>query len=266
MPEPDILYGKPASVLITGASSGIGAALAQHLAEHGGRLALIARREDRLQEVARRVAARGATPCVVPADVTDAEAVRLALERVAAEQGPVDVAFLNAGVADLMVLPRFDVARMRRLFEVNLFGVLNCLEMLLPDMISRGRGVIAVTSSLAAVRSLPGNGAYAASKAALSILLDNLRADGRRFGLQVSIIEPGYVKSELTARVKSPMPFMMEADDAARLIAQGVADGRSLIRFPTPMTAAAQVLRHLPAPLYDRVFARMLGLRKPADG
>jgi len=262
MPLPDTVFGRNTSTIITGASSGIGAAVAEEIAGHGGRVALVARRQDRLEQVAERVRARGGTPLVVAADVTDVEQVRAARERIVAEQGPVDVALLNAGFSDMFYIHRFETERAWRLFEVNVRGVITWLDVLLPDMISRGRGIIAATSSLAAHRGLPGNGCYGATKAAVSTLLDSLRVEAVRRGLQITIIEPGFVKSELTEGARVPMPFLMETADAARAIVEGVAEGKSVIRFPWQMAALVRVLENLPPALYDRVGGKMIIKRK----
>lgn len=264
MLSPETLYGPQSSVLITGASSGIGAALAEHLAQYGGKLALVARRADRLEEVAASVRKLGATALTVGADVTDPAEVQAAAGQITAAHGPIDVAFLNAGTSDFVLLPRFDAARLRRLFEVNVFGVIHWLEALLPDMISRGSGIIAGTSSLAAGRGIPGQAGYAASKAAVSMLLDGLRVEARQFGVQITIVEPGFVKSEMTANATIPMPFIMETVQAAGLIASGVAEGRARVRFPWQIAAAMQVFRHLPAPLYDKLGDSILKKRRAA--
>jgi len=261
MPSPGSVFGANASILITGTSSGIGATLAERLGRLGGRLALVARREDRLQQVAERVREAGGSALAIAADVTDPRQVTQAHDRVVAEQGPVDAAFLNAGTSDFISLHRFDAARFRRQFEVNVFGVLHWLEAMLPAMISRGRGIIAGTSSLAAARGIPGNPGYGATKAALSSLLDCIRPEAGQYGIQVTVIEPGFIRTEMTADNRFPMPFLMDSDAAARIIIDGVADGRSMIRFPWPTAAAVQVLRHLPDVLYDRLGRSML--RKP---
>jgi short-subunit dehydrogenase len=251
---PESIYGKDASILITGASSGIGAALAELLAGYGGKLALVARRVERLEEVADRVRARGAEPRVVPCDVTDRGAVREAHERILVDQGPVEVAFLNAGIGDHSKLTGFDAQRLVRMFEVNVFGVLYWMEAILPDMISRGRGTLVPTSSLAAARGMPGAAGYAATKAAVSSLFEGYRAEARRHGLQVTVVEPGFVRTEIKRKAKK-LPFLVDAEPTAQIIAEGVAEGRSLIRFPWQTAAAMQLLRHLPDSLFDRVMA-----------
>lgn len=257
----DAVYGKQASILITGASSGIGAELAEQLAGYGGAIALVARREERLAAVADRVKQLGGRPLVLGLDVTDLAAVKRAHAELVRAQGPVTVAFLNAGAGDVVPLHRFDAGRVQRLFEINIAGVANWMELLLPDMISRGQGILAGTSSLAAARGIPGGAAYAASKAALTSLLDGYRAEAMGHGVQISIIEPGFVKSEMTDKNKFPMPFMIETRQAAQVIAEGVADGRAFIRFPWQMSAVMSVLSHLPASIYDLLGAKML--RKP---
>jgi short-subunit dehydrogenase len=253
--SPDRLYGPKSSLLITGASSGIGASLAVRLARHGGHIALLARRRERLDEVAARVRAEGGEPLVVLADVVDRDSVARAYREVVSAQGPVDVAFLNAGVGDATRLAKFDARRVREVFEVNVFGVANWLEALLPDLIARGRGVIAVTSSLVASIGLPGSSVYAASKAAVSTMLESLRIEATRAGLQLTIVEPGFVKSEMTEKNRFKMPFLMEADEAARIIADEVADGSPLVRFPWPMKLAVKLMSELPPALFDRVGA-----------
>lgn len=263
MPLPETIYGEPASIMITGASSGIGAALAAHLGRYHGRLALLARRADELQRVAERVhAAGGERVLAVSCDVTDPEAVRQAHATIVAAQGPIDVAFLNAGRGDFTSLARFDAQRLRRLFEVNVFGVAHWLEALLPEMAGRGRGIIAVTSSLSAAVGVPGAGGYAASKAAISSLCESLRGEARGHGVQLTTIEPGFVRTPMSE--KNPvMPFLMEPEEAARIIADEVAEGRRVVRFPWQMAAAMQLFSHLPTSLFDRVALSMVKKQRP---
>jgi len=253
MPSPARLYGPDTSILITGASSGVGAALAVRLARHGGRLALTARRAERLEAVAEEVRRKGGRPLILEGDVRDLERTRELAARVASEQGPVDVAFLNAGLGGPTALTRFSAEKVRYMFEVNVFGVVNWLEPLLPDMISRGKGVLAVTSSLAAVRGIPTGGAYSASKAAVSTLMESLRAEARSHGIQVSIIEPGFFKSELTEKNNFPMPFLLETEDAARMMEREVAAGRERIRFPWQFARLIEAVHQMPDPAFDLI-------------
>jgi short-subunit dehydrogenase len=261
MPLPETLYGESASILITGASSGIGAALAEHLGRYGGKIALVARREQELREVAERVRAAGGRALPLAGDVTDAASVARTHEEILSAQGPVDVAFLNAGMGDVTSVTHFKADRVKRLFEVNVFGVVHWLEVLFPSMVGRGRGIIAGTSSLAAARGVPGTGAYAASKAALSSLLESLRVEAQQHGVQIVTVEPGFVRSPMTDRNTFPMPFLMEAAEAARVVAEGVAEGQRVIRFPWQMAALIQMYSHLPRSLFDRVGASMIPKR-----
>ena len=257
MPLPQSVYGKETSILITGASSGIGAALAVHLAQYGGKIALVARRREQLDEVAEQVRGAGARPLVVTGDVTDGDEVTRNHQQILEEQGPAQVAFLNAGVGYPTPLTRFDMARVRKLFEINVIGVTNWLAALLPDMVSADRGVIAVVSSLAAARGLPGSGCYSASKAAVSTLMESLRIEARGTGVQLSTIEPGFIKSELTAKNRFPMPFLMDTEPAARLMADEVAAGAEVIRFPWQMAMMLRSMRAMPDALYGVVGAQM---------
>lgn len=258
MAEPRLLYGSSQSILITGASSGIGAALAERLAAFGGQIALFARRADRLEEVAGRVAAAGARPLVLTGDVTDPESVRTSYARLVEAQGPVDVAFLNAGVGDSFRLDKFDAARVRKTFEVNVFGVVHWLEHLLPSMLERRTGTLVGISSLASHRGGPMSGPYSASKAAVSVLLESIRLEARSKGISVCIVEPGFIRSEMTDKNKFKMPFMVETEDAAQAIIDAAAEGQPMLRFPWQMAAAVKVLKSLPIGLYDRIAGRMV--------
>ncbi|MBW2732868.1 MAG: SDR family NAD(P)-dependent oxidoreductase [Deltaproteobacteria bacterium] len=247
------LYGPDSSILITGASSGIGAALAVEVARYGGRIALFARREERLHDVAERVAAAGAESLVLAGDVRDPAQVKEAYERMVREHGAPRVAFLNAGVGDSFAIGDFKAHRVRRIFEVNIMGVAHWLEHLLPPMLKKGRGFLVGISSLAAHRGGPMAGAYSASKAALSNLLESLRVEAGPAGVSISTVEPGFVRSELTDKNKFSMPFLMETDVAAALIVDQVAEGRTMIRFPWQMAAFVKLMKHLPMSVYDRM-------------
>jgi short-subunit dehydrogenase len=252
------LYGREASILITGASSGIGAAIAVQLARHGGRIALFARRRERLQQVAREVSRAGAEPLVLVGDTRDRQQVAEAHAQLIQAQGPANVAFLNAGVGDGFTLDEFSAARLKQVFDVNVIGVANWLEHLIGPMLQRKRGTIVGISSLAASRGAPGASAYSASKAALSTLLEALRVEGRLHGLTVCTVEPGFVRSEITAKNAFPMPFLMDTSAAAAQICRAVAKGSPMIRLPWQMAALTRVVRTLPNFAYDRLGQRLL--------
>ena len=257
MPLPQSVYGKETSILITGASSGIGAALAVHLAQYGGKIALVARRQEKLDALAEQVSAAGAQPLALVGDVTNPDDVARHHEQLVQQQGAADVAFLNAGIGEPASLTRFDGAKVRRLLEVNIIGVTNWLAALLPEMVQRDRGILAAVSSLAAGRGLPGSGPYSASKAAVSTLMEALRIEARDTGIQISTIEPGFIRSEMTARNRFPMPFLMDTDPAVRLMADEVAGGAEVIRFPWQMAMLLGTLKHMPDAVYHLVGARM---------
>jgi short-subunit dehydrogenase len=166
------------NVLVTGASSGIGAAIAEQLGLYGANVALLARRREELEQVARRVEQAGGRALVLVGDTTELEDVRRAHQQMCEQLGAVGTAVLNAGIGRTFPLRRFTAQRVRQIFEVNLMGVVNWLEVLLPPMLEAQTGTIVGMSSLAAHISSPFSGAYSASKAALSNLFGSLRIEG----------------------------------------------------------------------------------------
>ncbi len=252
------------NVLVTGASSGIGAAIAEHLAAPGVRIALFARRKEKLDQVAQRLSAKGAETLSVEGDVCDLAAVQAAHAQIEAKWQRVDAAFLNAGRGTYVPIERFDAAEVRRIFEVNVLGIAHWLHCLLPPMLAAGRGTLVGISSLAANRGMAGgSGAYSASKAAVTNLMEAVRVEARDYGVKVCTVEPGFVKSEMTAPNKFSMPFLMETADAAQIICDGAARGKAMIRFPGPMAAGMALLRWMPNAIYDRLANRVMGADAP---
>lgn len=247
----------PAAILITGASSGLGAALASGYASPGTRLVLLGRDASRLESVAETVRARGAIAEITAVDVTDRAAMAAAVTA-ADEAGPLDLVIANAGVAPGGAEGADAVAKGRRILAVNLDGVLNTVDPIRPRMAARGAGQIALMSSLAGFRGFPGMGPYAASKAAVRIYGEALRVELRPRGVRVSVICPGFVRTPMTDGARFPMPMLMEVEDAAAVIRRGLARGRPLIAFPWPVNAGTRVMAALPAAWADALIRRIM--------
>src|SRR5213083_2776536 len=199
-------------VLVTGASSGIGRGLAVELARRGAAVGLLARRGEVLNEIVNEIDAAGGRALALPADVTDATAVRSAADELSAKLGPIDVLFANAGVGATTHANDLDAKQVASLFDVNIIGVVNSVTAVIPGMVERGRGQLVAISSLAAYRGLPKSAAYCASKAAVSSFFESLRLDLHGSGVEVTIVHPGFIKTPLTAGRQSQMPFLMELD------------------------------------------------------
>ncbi|QDV37951.1 SDR family NAD(P)-dependent oxidoreductase [Tautonia plasticadhaerens] len=245
------------SAIVTGASSGLGAAMARELAARGARVGLTARRPVLLEEVAGSIRESGGIAEVEPADAADPEGTRRAVARLDARIGPVDLLIANAGMGLGTPAVGFSADAVETLLKVNVVGAAAAIEAVLPGMIARGRGHLVGISSLASFRGLPGSGGYGASKAALSTLLESLRPDLRVRGVRVTIVHPGFVHTPMTEHAPHPRPWLLDADQAARIILDGVSRGRRQVDFPWPMVALLRLVRALPGPVYDRLVARV---------
>lgn len=240
---------------ITGASSGIGYELALELARQGYVLALTARRETLLDELAEKVKSIGTDALSITCDVSDQQQVRKAIEETVVHFKRIDLAILSAGISEPTVAEDFSAADFEKLVRTNLLGVSYCLEELVQIMVRQRNGVIAAISSLAADRGVPGSAGYCATKAALSSLFEGMRVDLKRFGVGLVTIEPGYVRTPMTAGFGN-MPLVMEADASARLILRRIESGDRVIRFPLPASILMKLMRVLPVTLFDLIVAR----------
>lgn len=238
------------------------------LARRGWRLALTGRRADALQKTARLVSEAGGEPLVLIGSVTDMDEVRAHHAAVKAAWGGVDWAVLNAGVSESMDSKAFSADLVAWTFDTNLLGVCRWLELLIPDMVAQGSGVIAGISSLAAFRGLPQSGPYSASKAALNSLLESVRVDLYHTGVEVVTVCPGFVKSEMTDRhEEGSMPFLMETEDGAAAIVAGIDARRRVVHFPWPLSYPMKYLvPALPDLVYDLIASRMGYLRRKRTG
>ena len=252
-------------VFLTGASSGIGSALALLLAADGDRLVLTARRVEPLEELVGRIREAGGEAMAIAMDVTDRDAVMDAVVKAQAHFGPIDILIANAGIGDPTPGDAFDALRFERIVRTNLLGAAYCVEAVAPCMVERRTGQIVGIASLAAYRGLPGAAAYCASKAGLMEMLQSLRIDLKPYGIKVTTICPGFVKTPLTDRNDFKMPFLLELDDGARRIYRGVRSGGSEISFPFPLAPVARLARFLPNWMYDRVVAGQRSIKRPTD-
>lgn len=239
-------------VVITGASSGLGWAMAEELARRGCRLGLIARRRELLDQLADKLRATGAIAEVAAADVTNREELLKAFGTLRTKLGPVDVLIANAGVVLDSSPDVPDFPKQLDLFRVNLFGVVIAIEAVLPEMLQRRKGHIAAVSSQAAFKGLPGAGAYCASKAAVNTYLEALRIQVRKRGIKVTTLCPGFVRTPMVEGQPHPMPFIWEPDRAARKMIDAIERGKKVCRFPLPITMLLTLARWLP----DRIIAR----------
>jgi short-subunit dehydrogenase len=240
--------------VVTGASSGIGWALAMALAREGARVGLVARRREALEQLAAEIGQAGGTAAAAPADVGERQAVVAAIHDLAARLGPVDLLVANAGVGAPTRLEPFNVADMEKMFRVNMLGVIYAVEAVLPEMLRRGRGHLAAVSSLAAYKGLPGESAYCGSKAAVNAFMEGLRIQLRGKGVAVTTICPGFVHTPMTSVNEFHMPFAMSADEAARRIVGGLRRRVKVFNFPWQTTLMMKLTRWLP----DWVMARAM--------
>lgn len=239
--------------LITGASTGIGADLARELARRGHAVGLVARRAELLEALAEEIRGTGGRAAWAAADVTDANQLAEAAAKITGELGPIDLLVANAGTGQFAKASTTPLDIWMKVFRLNVDGVIYSVAAVLPGMVERKRGHLAVVSSVASVRGLPGNGAYSASKAAVTTFFEALRNDLRSSGIAVTAIHPGFIRTPLTSKNRFKMPFLMEPERAASIIADGLERRRSDITFPWQMAIVMFVARRLPDWLFDRI-------------
>lgn len=239
------------NVLITGGSSGIGAALGKHVADRGARVGLIARREDALAKVAESIVSTEGQVSTAHADVTDADALQRAVQQLEADLGPTDVMIANAGTHGYTPGDAFSASDFARVHATNVQGSANAFEAVLPGMVARGFGHIAAVASIAGMVGLPGVGAYSSSKAALITLMQSLRTDLHRQGIRVTCLCPGFVDTPfLASHDRRVLKFVLSAEEAAAIMAKAIAQGKARKHFPWPTWLTARIASALPDRLY----------------
>ena len=249
------------NVFITGASSGIGAALARHYAARGANLGLVARRRTELEKIAETL---GIPNRIYACDVTDVVAMREAAVDFIAAFGATDIVIANAGVS-VGTLTEYaeDIEAFQRVMAINVIGLVATFQPFIARMREQRSGSLVGIASVAGIRGLPGAEAYSASKAAAISYLESLRVELKNTGIAVTTICPGYIATPMTAVNSYSMPFMLQPEEAAKRFACAIKKRVSYTVIPWQMGLVAKVLRLMPNWLYDRLFAN--ALRKPRN-
>jgi short-subunit dehydrogenase len=244
---------------ITGAGKGIGRAVALEYAAHGWAVAVSARTESDLSDVVKESVDAELPGRVVgyPLDVTDHDAVKRVFKAIEADLGQIDQIIFNAGTHAPTSPTEFSVQSFRTLMEVNYMGSVNGLDAVLPTLIDRKTGHVAIVASVAGYSGLPNAAGYGATKAALINMCESLKTQLDAYGVTISVINPGFVRTPLTDQNEFPMPFLMEPEDAARALFSGMAKKKFEISFPTPFVLILKFLRLLPYWLYFPLVKRM---------
>lgn len=243
------------TVLITGASSGIGKELAYQLSDQKCKLILIARRENLLQQISTDLSEK----CEVitfKCDVADKEQVKSTYEKIINQCERIDLAFLNAAVSFKGIPGEINSNIGEETIRTNLFGQIYWIEQLLPTFKNQGSGTVAVVSSLADSRGFSGSGYYCASKAALTTYLEGLRPELSKLNIKLVNIKPGFVKTPMTDKNEFYMPFLMNVDKAVRIIIRGLEQEKNYIKFPLPTAIGAKILRCMPDFIFDFIAKR----------
>ena len=242
------------TILITGASSGLGEGMARHLARRGHTLALVARRRDRLDKLAAELRAAGAAGVMVAElDVTDYAAIPGTLDRLAAELGGLDVIVVNAGTAGQTVIGKGHFAEAKRIIDTNLLGAIATIEAAVALFRKQGRGHVVAISSVARARGTRGQGAYSASKAGLSRYLESLRIETVGENIQVTDLAPGFIDTDLNRHIKN-RPFVVSAEKGTAALVDAIEKQVGFRYVPVwPWTLMAQILKVLPAKIAARI-------------
>ena len=244
-------------MFLTGASSGIGEGLALALARRGAVLGLVARRREMLEDLAGRCERAGGKARVFAIDVTDEIAIAGAADELRGEFGWIDLLIANAGIGGNDEETRNYVPHsVRRVIEVNLLGAVNAVHAVVPQMVERGEGHVVAISSLAGFRGLPKSAAYSASKAGMTAFFESVRLDLKHKGVDVTIIQPGFIKTPLTSGRANKMPFLMELDNAIPHFIKAIEKRKKFAAFPWQLATIVRAGKFMPAWMYDRIAGR----------
>jgi short-subunit dehydrogenase len=245
------------TIFLTGASSGIGEGLALALAKKGAVIGLVARREAMLRELAEKCEKAGGVARALPADVTDPSAIAEVFQKFINEFSTIDILIANAGIGGNDKSTRtYDPASVKKVIDINLMGAVNAVHAVLPKMLEQGHGHLVAISSLAGFRGLPKSAAYSASKAGMTTFFESVRLDVKDKGIDVTIIQPGFIKTPLTAGRTHRMPYLMELDDAIPKFLNAIEKRKKFAAFPWQLATIVRAGKFMPAWMYDRVAGR----------
>lgn len=247
------------TAFITGASSGIGEALARKLAKEGVEVALAARRAEALEQLAKDIRASGGNARVYPLDVRNVADVRATIRRADEEMNGLDFVIANAGVGRERWAGKLTWEDALPTLEVNVHGALATLIAVVDRMVERKRGHLVGISSLAQYRAVPSNSVYSASKSFISTFMEGMRVDLRSVGIAVTDVRPGFVRTAMTEGNKHPMPWLVDADRAADVIWRGIQNKDAVVAFPWQLATVVRSATVLPAAIYDRAVTRAKG-------
>ncbi len=242
-------------ILITGASSGIGEAVARNFADKGAILALLARRKDLVDKIAEQLEVKTRV-AAYKCDVTNIHEIRSVYRQIKIDFGKIDIAFLNSGVSFRSDVRDFNSEKASQIFDTNVMGLINFVETVLPDFMAEKNGVIVGVSSLADSRGFPKSGFYCASKAAASIFLESLRIELKPYNIKVITVRPGFIKTPMTDKNEFFMPFLMNPEIAAEIIVNGIKKEKRVIQFPLPISLAVKILKIIPDTLFEYLASR----------
>jgi len=241
------------TILITGASTGIGKALVQELVSHNCTLFLLARRTELIDSYLKNIENKNAYVYPINCDVSKKVSVELAFEKIMGLTKVIDIAILNAGVGHHVTVETYSSKPAEEAFGTNVFGIIYWVEKLLPQMLSKKKGIIAGVSSLADNRGFSKSGFYCASKAAASIYLEGLRIELEPYGIKVITIKPGFVKTPLTDKNDFDMPLIMPVEKAAKIIIKGIRKKKRIIQFPMITVLGIKLIGMIPGYIYEKL-------------
>lgn len=251
------MFWKNKVVLLTGASSGIGEALATEIARRGAIVGLLARRERLLHELVQKIEHKGGIARLFSCDISDEVCVTEAAEKMRREFGKIDILIANAGIGGgAKHAKELRINDFRSVVDTNLIGAANAVGAVLPQMVERGSGQLVAISSLAGFRGLPKSAAYCASKAGMTAFFESVRLDVQKSGVAVTIIQPGFIKTPLTAGRDSKMPFLMELEDSIPLFLRAIEKRKKFAAFPWQLASFVRAGKIFPSWLYDRIAGR----------